>query len=39
MKLPEPKKEVFKRLAMRRGNMTLAIQQAIEQWINTGDKQ
>jgi hypothetical protein len=30
--------EVFKRLGMKRGNMTLAIQQAIEQWIETGEK-
>jgi hypothetical protein len=30
--------EVFKRLGMKRGNITLAIQEAIEQWIEKGDK-
>ena len=30
--------EVFKRLGMKRGNITLAIQEAIEQWIEEGKK-
>jgi len=30
--------EVFKRLGMKRGNITLAIQEAIEQWIKKGEK-
>lgn len=30
--------EVFKRLGMKKGNITLAIQEAIEQWIEKGDK-
>ena len=32
------RKEVFKRLGMKRGNITLAIQEAIEQWIEKGEK-
>ena len=32
------REEVFKRYGMKRGNVTLAMQQAIEQWIQTGDK-
>jgi hypothetical protein len=30
--------EVFKRLGMKRGNITLAVREAIEQWIEKGDK-
>jgi hypothetical protein len=32
------REEVFKRLGMKRGNMTLAIQEAIEQCIEKGDE-
>lgn len=32
------REEVFKRLGMKRGNITLAIQEAIEQWIERGKK-
>jgi len=32
------REEVFKRLGMKRGNITLAVQEAIEQWIEKGDK-
>jgi hypothetical protein len=32
------REEVFKRLGMKRGNITVAIQEAIEQWIEKGDK-
>jgi hypothetical protein len=32
------RKEVFKRLGMKRGNITLAIQEAIDQWIEKGEK-
>lgn len=32
------REEVFKRLGMKRGNITLAIQKAIEQWIEEGRK-
>jgi len=32
------RQEVFKRLGMKRGNITLAVQEAIEQWIEKGDK-
>jgi hypothetical protein len=31
------REEVFKRLGMKRGNITLAVQEAIEQWIEKGD--
>jgi hypothetical protein len=31
------REEVFKRLGMKRGNITLAIQEAIEKWIEEGD--
>jgi len=30
--------EVFKRLGMKRGNITQAVQEAIENWIENGDK-
>ena len=29
--------EVFKRYGMKKGNITLAIQEAIEQWIEKGE--
>jgi len=29
--------EVFKRLGMKKGNITLAIQEAIKQWIEKGE--
>jgi len=32
------REEVFKRLGMKRGNITLAIQEAIAQWIEKGEK-
>lgn len=32
------REEVFKRLGMKRGNITLAVQEAIEQWIEKGEK-
>jgi len=32
------REEVFKRLGMKRGNITLAVQKAIEQWIEKGGK-
>lgn len=32
------REEVFKRLGMKRGNITLAIQEAIEQWIEKGER-
>jgi len=32
------REEVFKRLGMKRGNITMAIQEAIEQWIEKGEK-
>jgi hypothetical protein len=32
------RKEVFKRLGMKRGNITLAIQEAIEKWIEGDNK-
>jgi len=32
------REEVFKRLGMKRGNITIAIQEAIEQWIEKGEK-
>jgi len=32
------RQEVFKRYGMKKGNITLAIQEAIEQWIEKGDK-
>jgi len=32
------REEVFKRLGMKRGNITVAIQEAIEQWIEKGEK-
>ena len=32
------REEVFKRLGMKRGNITLAVQEAIEQWIEKGDE-
>jgi len=32
------REEVFKRLGMKRGNITVAIQEAIEQWIKKGEK-
>jgi hypothetical protein len=32
------REEVFKGLGMKRGNITLAVQEAIEQWIEKGDK-
>lgn len=32
------REEVFKRLGMKRGNITSAIQEAIEQWIEKGEK-
>jgi len=31
------REEVFKRLGMKRGNITLAVQEAIEQWIKKGE--
>jgi hypothetical protein len=31
------REEVFKRRGMKRGNITLAVQEAIEQWIERGD--
>lgn len=34
----EFREEVFKRYGMKKGNVTLAIQQAIKQWIRQGDK-
>ena len=30
--------EVFKRLGMKRGNITQAVQEAIENWIEQGEK-
>jgi len=30
------RQEVFKRYGMKKGNITLAIQEAIEQWIQKG---
>lgn len=32
------REEVFKRLGMKRGNITVAIQEAIKQWIEKGDE-
>jgi len=32
------REEVFKRLGMKRGNITVAIQEAIEEWIERGAK-
>jgi len=32
------REEVFKRLGMKRGNITQAVQEAIEQWIEKGEK-
>lgn len=32
------REEVFKRLGMKRGNITLAVQEAIEQWVEKGEK-
>jgi len=32
------REEVFKRLGMKRGNLTVAVQEAIEQWIEKGEK-
>jgi len=32
------RQEVFKRYGMKKGNITLAIQEAIEQWIGKGEK-
>ena len=32
------REEVFKRLGMKRGNITVAVQEAIEQWIEKGEK-
>jgi len=31
------RKEVFNRLGMRKGNLTIAIEEAIKNWINKGD--
>jgi len=31
------REEVFKRRGMKRGNITLAVQETIEQWIEGGD--
>lgn len=32
------REEVFKRLGMKRGNITVSIKEAIEQWIEKGEK-
>lgn len=32
------REEVFKRFGMKRGNITLAVQEAIEQWIEKGEE-
>ena len=32
------REEVFKRLGMKRGNITQAVQEAIENWIEQGEK-
>jgi hypothetical protein len=30
--------EIFKRYGMKKGNITLAIQEAVEEWIEKGDE-
>ena len=32
------RQEVFKRYGMKKGNITLAIREAIEQWIEKGEE-